>query len=312
VVCALVQVELQARVAELDLVYLDSVLRNWPCRRHLLLSYELALAQPSATAAMIAALLDGDAHLAATLENALAHTLRSHEAMGAKMKANPDVAAKIMAEEMATGRSKEGTKIFHKRNTQPSGVGMDSSPEKRRGGSSEKRSSSDPREIAGRSGGSVGDSPRSSRRALASHVPHSAGPMSGTQTNHTVHRRRRLGASRGAKSAAGGGGGAGVVPARDGVEPESPSAGTKTRRPPRGPGKSEQDGGGASSAGTAPEEDPKSHRYYPLFEMKWCRQRRETVASTPTACVAAMRAFLDGFFLPRLPLFQALAGASPY
>jgi hypothetical protein len=82
------EVEIQARVAELDLVYLNNVLLSWPCRKALLLSYEFTLKHPAEAADLISALIDADDELATSLRSNLVGAVGVHNA--------PDRVAKVL------------------------------------------------------------------------------------------------------------------------------------------------------------------------------------------------------------------------
>jgi len=278
------EVELQARVAELDLAYLDGVLRLWPCRRHLLLSYEFAIEQPHAAAAMIAALLDDggggrssgtDSVLASSIGRSMAGVLSAHVAAAARAKANPDATAGRMAEEMAAGRNRDGAKIFHgKQHNERAG---------------RRRARETVSTISG--GGSGGDDDDHGGRQHQQQLGIDGGNASvrllqEAETTNSVGGKRRRGWEKGGT--------------RGSTVANSPTGGELVE-----PERKRKEVEGS-------EGDPKAHRYYPLFEMKWCRARRDSVASTPSACYDAMRGFLDAFFVPRAKLFQSLAGISSY
>jgi hypothetical protein len=283
----------------------------WPCRRHLLLPYEFALIEPQATAAMIAALLDdhdqdkeeksvggrgsgggsggsGGSTLAAAIGRAFSQSLTSHSAAAARLKANPDAAAKLMAKEMANGRAQNGQKLFHNKKKQKPSGGEGGTQAAISYGEQPLRPRRRERKSGSSGGGSGSSSSTHVRRQLLKNVGNDnvtavgvreseAASLRQPQQHAGSHRRLLLGAA----------------PA-----PSSRS--------------SQSSGGGVVNNRKEDNTDLKAHRYYPLFEMKWCRARRDTVASTPTSCFEAMRFFLDSFFLPRLPIFQALAGAAPY
>ena len=286
---------MQARVSELDLCYLNGVLRAWGCGKLLLLHYNWVLHHPAAAAHMLAALVDDAATgggLGARLAEGLAAAVGAHAKRSALMGRGPG-AQGARAAESTSSEDRGGD-----RNVSTGGrVRGDHGPS--RGTDPGTDHGTDHGNDLGTDHGTDHGSnieqaraaPRESLRAelaprLAGDSP-AVAPGKADRVGRAAKRGRR---GRGGR--------------RDG-DGDGRGASSVIGEVRRMLANSEE----ATAEAATAEAAAAYHPYAALAAMRWCRKRG--LAGTPT-CLDGARAYLDAFFATRAPLFATLAGREPF